>query len=538
MTESDSDDEVGERAKRPPDVIFIDAGINALAAALVLGEAGWRVLVLERNKEPGGAVRTLELTLPGFRHELGAMNLNPLASSLFYEKFGKALTNKGLELISADPSSGLVLPGGRFLGITKDREANLRAIAGFSALDAEAWKTWNADFDRCAPYLFRILGSPPARAGPLKHVFDDEDGVPDSVRQTLREILFSSLSEVLTTRFESDAVQAMIAAWTLHFDYAPDIAGGCWYPFIEINVGQQSGAMLAKGGSGRVASALADLISDVGGEVRTEQTFEKIVVEDGRAVGVRSASGEELRASRAIVACVTPTALLKLTDGHLTEREANLARNYRYGPGALLIHLALSDLPNWRAEGARRCFYIHVGSFLDYLAATYQQAMAGLLSAEPFFCITQPTLHDPSIAPGGHHVLRIFVRAVPAEIRGDAGRMIQGQTWTEEVKESFADHVLDLVEEHAPGIRDKILAKVIQSPLDLEELNPNLVDGDNNAGSMQLAQFYWGRPFPGSTDQRMPISGLYMCGAATWPGGGTNPGSGVFVAQEILADNQ
>lgn len=150
MTKIVSDDGVGKRAKRPPDVIFIGSGINALAAALVLGEAGWRVLVLERNKEPGGAVRTLELTMPGYRHELGAINLNPLAGSIFYEKFGKALTNKGVELISADPSSGIVLPGGRFLGITKDREANLRAIAAFSALDAEAWKTWNADFDHCA----------------------------------------------------------------------------------------------------------------------------------------------------------------------------------------------------------------------------------------------------------------------------------------------------------------------------------------------------------------------------------------------------
>jgi phytoene dehydrogenase-like protein len=125
-----------------------------------------------------------------------------------------------------------------------------------------------------------------------------------------------------------------------------------------------------------------------------------------------------------------------------------------------------------------------------------------------------------------------MVRAVPAEIRGDCVGKIQGSRWTDQVKTAFADRVVDFIEEHAPGFRDQILARTIHSPTDLERLNPNLVGGDLNAGSMHLDQFYGQRPFQGAS--RTPLPGLHLCGASTWPGGGTNPTSGILVANEIL----
>ena len=149
MTDDAGIPQAGTRGAPRPDAIFIGAGINALAGALLLARAGWRVLVLEQNKDPGGAVRTEQLTLPGFRHELGAMNLNPFVGSAFYKDVKSALAAKGVEFTRVDHASGLALPGGGFLGITTDRTANLRAIADFSAADAEAWKTWNGDFERC-----------------------------------------------------------------------------------------------------------------------------------------------------------------------------------------------------------------------------------------------------------------------------------------------------------------------------------------------------------------------------------------------------
>ena len=529
-----STDIPGKQQTRTPDAIFIGAGINSLGAACLLGRAGWRVLVLDRNQEPGGAIRTLELTLPGFRHDVGAMNLTVFANSPFVKRYGAALASKGVEFVTADRAFGSVLPGGRFLGITTDREANLRSIAAFSPADADAWKRWNADFEHCSPFLFRIFESPAAPSGPSGYVSGRGVEVPEAVRPALRGILLDSLRANLSTRFESDAVRALIAAWGMHVDYAPDIAGGCWMPFLETNVDERKGISLIKDGSGRVIAALVELVREAGGEVRCEQTVEEILIEDGRAVGVRLAGGEAIRSSRAVVACVTPTALLKLAGGHLPETAARRARAWQFGPGTMVVHLALSGLPDWEAEDARRSFYVHVGPSLDYLATAYRQALAGLLGTAPFCVVGQPTIYDPSRAPDGKHVLWVMVRAVPAVIRGDAAGRIEGRSWTHEVKEAFADRVLDLIEIYAPGLRNKILAKAVHSPIDLESLNPNLVGGDPCAGSQHLGQFYGHRPFAGYGGHRTPIPGLYLCGASTWPGGGANPGSGMLLAQMLL----
>lgn len=523
---------------RDPDIIFIGAGINSLGAALVLAEQGWRVLVLDRNSTAGGAVRTMELTLPGFRHDIGAANLSLFAASPFYAEHREALSEKGLELIVAEHSFGSLADDGRFLGISTDLDANLKSIARFSKADAEAWKAWRADYDRCSPVLFQILGSPAARSGPLELVFGrNGDDLPPNVATPVRGILLDSLRTNLGRRFQSDVVQALIGAWAMHLDYAPDVSGGCWMPFLETNGDERNGIPIARGGSGHMIRAIVELVREHGGSVVTNQTVEQILVEKGSAAGVRLADGRELRSSRGVVASVTPQALVRLTKGHLPEAVVEEASHYRYGPGTLMIHLALSKLPSWRDEAARRSFYVHVGPSLDYIAAAYQEAMAGMLPSHPFLVVGQPTVYDPSRAPAGRHVLWIMVRAVPAEIRGDAAGTIEDRAWTPETARKVADRVIRQLSRLAPGLPDAVLGMAIHTPLDLQELNPNLVNGDLNAGSLHLSQFYGNRPFAGYADHEMPIPGLYMCGASTWPGGGASPGSGMLLARRLLGGN-
>lgn len=520
---------------KDPKIIFIGAGINSLGAALVLSKAGWRVLVVDRNGTPGGAVRTMELTLPGFRHDIGAMNLSLIAGSPFYAEHREALAEKGLELIVADHPFGSLAADGRFLGISTDLEANLRSVARFSKADVDAWKAWRADYDRCSPVLFRIFGSPAVHSGPLELNFGRNGELPADVATPLRGILLDSLRANLGRRFQSDVVQAMVAAWALHLDYAPDISGGCWMPFLETNVDERNGIPMARGGSGNLIRAMVEVIREHGGSVITNQSVEQILIKGGRAAGVRLADGRVLRSSRGIVASVTPQALVKLTNGHLPEAVVEKANSYRYGPGTLVIHLALSRLPDWKDEAARRSFYVHVGPSLDYIAAAYQEGMAGMLASEPFCVVAQPTIYDPSRAPAGMHVLWIMVRAVPAKIHGDAAGIIKDRTWTRETAGKFADRVIRQLSRHAPGLPASVVGMAIHTPLDLQELNPNLVGGDLNAGSLHLAQFYGNRPFPGYADYEMPIPGLYMCGASTWPGGGASPGSGTLLAGKLLS---
>ena len=313
------------------DAVFIGAGINSLGAALLLAQTGWRVLVIDRNEEPGGAVRTQALTLPGFQHDIGAMNLSLFTGSPFYQQHKDALARKGVDFITADCSAGSVFLGGRFLGISMDQEETHGTIARFSRSDAEAWRTWRADFDDIAPTMFQIFGSPAPFGDPREYAFENLSDVPDSVQNRLRSILLDSLRTNLTARFESEELRAMIAAWGLHPDYAPDIAGGCFYPFLETNLDARQGISLVRGGSGRVIEALVALIKEAGGDVRTDTDVDKIVIEKDRAIGVRLKDGKIIHAKRAIIASTTLRALLDLTDHQLPlaeEQRAQLALWY------------------------------------------------------------------------------------------------------------------------------------------------------------------------------------------------------------------
>jgi phytoene dehydrogenase-like protein len=519
------------------DAIFIGAGINALGGAILLAEAGWRVLVLEKNDTPGGSVRTQELTLPGFHHDIGAINLNLFVGSPFYQQRKEAFAQKGLRFVTADPSVGSVFEGGRFVGISTNAEKLAQTIAGFSAADVLAWENWTQDFQDCAPHFFQIFSSPAPEKKTDDQPFGDLQDVPAHLQAKIKSLLLDSPRKLLSARFESEEIRAMIAAWGLHLDHSPDIAGGSFFPFLESNIDALQGIFLAEGGSCRLIEAMVDILRDSGGESRSATTVTEIVIENDRATGVLLKSGEVIKASHAVVAGITPSALLKLTNGHLPSPVIRRARNWRYGPGTMMIHLALSDLPDWQAEDARQSFYVHIGPSLDYMDRAYQEGVTGLLPAEPYCVVGQPTLYDPTRAPEGQHVLWIMVRCVPADIKGDAAGEITSHTWSAETRDAFADRVLDRIESYAPGLRQRILAQAVHTPLDLEALNPNLVGGDLCSGSVHLDQFYGQRPFPGHAHQAMPLAGLHMCGASTWPGGGASPGSGVLAAERILFEN-
>ena len=166
------------------------------------------------------------------------------------------------------------------------------------------------------------------------------------------------------------------------------------------------------------------------------------------------------------------------------------------------------------------------------MARAYSEAMAGLLPAEPVLVVGQPTAIDPSRAPAGKHILWVQVRVLPATILGDAGRQLGARGW-DAAKEQYADRVLDIIERYAPGTKAKVLARHVESPADLERRNPNLVGGDNLAGSHHLSQNFLFRPVAGWADWRTPVKDLYLIGASTWPGAGTGAGSGYMLAKML-----
>jgi phytoene dehydrogenase-like protein len=520
------------------DAVIVGSGHNSLVCAAHLQARGWKTIVLEQASLPGGAIKTMELTESGFRHDWAAMNLSLFAGSRFFADYGDDLRRLGLEFAPASDCFASVFPDGRWLGVSTDREKTTSRIAAFSANDARRFEELLAAFPGQAEYLFAILGSPMKM-----HVFAML--LLKAVRKKgfawtaqLARLLLASPRKWLTETFETEQMRALLAAWGMHLDFAPDIAGGAIFPYLEGMANQSFGMVIGKGGADTITRALCSLIGESGGEVRCDSRVARVLNENGKALGVELADGTRLMARRTVIANVAPSALI---DGLLDGKSGNAGfdasmRRFGHAPGTMMIHLALKDLPKWRAgTELRRFAYVHIAPSLDQMARTYQQAMAGLLPEEPVIVVGQPTAIDSTRAPKGRHVLWVQVRMTPAEIRGDEKGEITSFDWAK-VKVEYAERVLNIIERHAPGLRKSILGMHIVSPLDLEADNPNLVGGDQVCGSHHLTQHFLFRPAQGHSDGSTPVSGLYLTGAAVWPGAGTGAGPGYLLARKLAGN--
>jgi len=500
-----------------------------------LARKGWKVGVFERNAVAGGAVQTRELTLPGFRHDFGAMNLSLFAGSAFHRTYANELKNAGLEFAPVADCFASVFPDGRWFGVSTDIEKTVARLAAFSARDAETWRRLAGGFMGEAEHLFRLLGSPMtarALAGTAWNLWRKKGtaGALDMVR-----LLLSSPRVWLDETFETAHVKATLAAWGMHLDFAPDIAGGAVFPYLESMANQSFGMVLGKGGADTMIRALETMVTAAGGQVSVGAEVAEIVISGGKATGIRLASGETHMASKAVIAGVAPGSLMAklLPNGSGNTGFDSGMRRFRHAPGTMMIHLALDDLPEWSAgEELRKFAYIHIAPSLDQMARTYAQAMAGLLPDAPVLVVGQPTAVDPSRAPDGKHVLWVQVRVLPAEIKGDAAGGTESMHW-DDVKEAYADRALAIIETHAPGLARKVLGRAVFSPLDLERENPNLVGGDQICGSHHITQNFLFRPLRGFAGWNTPLAQLHIVGAATWPGAGVGAGSGFMLAQQL-----
>lgn len=515
-----------------PDAVVVGAGHNGLAVAIVLARAGWAVTVVEAADEPGGAVRTAEVTLPGFRHDLFATNLNLFAGSPFHGEFADDLARHGLEFVPTTHPFSSAFPDGRFVGITTDPDETARMIAAISPADRDAWRRLFARFDELAPHLFPLFGAALPSWAAARALWDGIRALGPDWPYELARLTLQSPREFVEEHFASPEVRALVASWGMHLDFAPDVAGGALFPFLESMASHANGMVLGRGGAGVMIDAMVGLLHELGGTLLLGRAARRITVEGGRATGVVLDDGERIGARRAVIADLTPTVLAGLVDDLRIRRDA---ARYRYGPGTMMIHAALADLPPWRDERARGFAYVHVAPYLEDMSRTYAQAVSGYLPDAPTLVVGQPTTVDPTRAPEGRHILWIQVRALPATIRGDAGDGIDAGDgrWTPEVAEAYADRVLDLLEAYAPGLRERILARTVLSPADLERADANLVGGDSLAGSHHPHQYLFLRPLPGWTRYRTPIPDLHICGAATWPGAGVGAGSGWILGRML-----
>jgi len=495
--------------------------------------------VLERNESVGGAVRSVELTREDFVHDCYATNLNLFLGSPVWEDLRADLETHGLSFAHSAKPYCNVFPGGSALRVYQDVERTLSELREHDPADADGWRRLYERFAQFERTLLPLYAMPLPSYRALKQLVSAARDLGYDDLSTLLRLISSSTRELSDAYLSTREAKSLLAPWGMHLDYGPDVSAGAMFPFLEAFTDMEAGISVVEGGASNLVEALADVCRDAGGTVATNAEVARIVVENGRTTGVRLTDGDRFHADRAVIANLTPTVLFGdlIDDGDVPASVTDQAEEYYYGPGTMMVHLALSDPVDWTAgEDLSEFAYVHIGPYVDDLAETYTDAMNGLLPASPLLVVGQTTAVDPSRTPGDGEILWIQVRALPGEIEGDAAGEIDATTWAE-AGDPYADRVIDKLDDYAPGIEDRITGRAVFTPADLEASNPNLVGGDSVAGSHHLRQNFLWRPFGDWHNYETPVEDLYMVGAATWPGAGVNAVSGYLAARKLTTED-
>lgn len=516
------------------DAIVVGSGINGMVAAAELGRAGWTVALLERNRQLGGFVASSELTLPGYVHDTFS-SWHPLfVSGPAYAVLGDDLARHGLVYCNTDDAMTASVAHDGTVSVAY-RDPRLTAAGFAETEDARTYLLALDWFERNAAHFGALMGSQVSRlslARLLARILKTNGR--KGAEEWLRDAVTSGRS-YCQRMFVGREVDHLWVPWLLHAGLSPDQAsGGMMLPVLAATL-HGFGLPVVKGGAANMVSAFRDLFDELNVQVYTEWPVERIVIDGGRAVAVE-AGGRRLRARRAILASVTPTALY----GSLLASDPSLAGlrgqadAYRYGRAGMQIHVALSSEPRWHDQRLGSIPLIHITDGSGSTAIACAEAEAGLLPRAPTVVVGQQFLLDPTRVPKGAGSLWLQLQEVPFRVRGDAaGQLDTAAGWTDELAQAYAQRALDRVAEHTHGLAAQVLCINAIPPTRLQGYNVNAVAGDPYGGSAELDQNFLWRPFPGAGRHRTCITGLWHIGASTRPGAGLGAGSGHLVATAL-----
>ena len=498
------------------DAVVIGSGPNGLTCAAHLIKAGWSVLVLEAGPTAGGACQTLELTRPGFLHDIGAgffpfAPVTPAFTLLDLEQVGLRWRHAPIDSThpSIDGSCGV---------ITRNLD---EALPHFGP-DADNWKKLIRWFAGARDDILNatMTSLPPIAAG-LPLLLESAINMAD--------IALSSGRSFGESRFTTDAARRLIPGLGLHADIGPDDPCGAIVGFMLAGMCSTVGFPAPEGGAGSIVRALLRRIQETPeGRVQCNTRVAKVIVRQGRAVAVQTENGEEIEARRAIIADTSAPALyLKLLDDeHVPGFVRRAMRRFQYGFSTFKVDYALDAPIPWSNELNRQAAVVHPGDSVNDLARFTAEVRAGKLPTNPYLVLGQQSIFDPTRAPRGNHTLYAYSR-VPAHVTGG---------WVQNA-ERFADTIDDRIEGLAPGYKKTILARKIHAPHDLERFNENLVAGDHGAGSASIDRQLFMKPVFPYFRYRTPVTGLYLGSAFTHPGPGVHGMCGYNAALAVLADS-
>ncbi|MER5204145.1 NAD(P)/FAD-dependent oxidoreductase [Streptomyces sp. NPDC002825] len=513
-----------------PDAVVIGSGPNGLVAANILADAGWHVVVVEASDRPGGAVRSDRGVHPDYVHDTFSAFYPLAAASPAIHAL--ALDRYGLRWSHAPEVVAHPLADGRCPVLSRDLGRTAASLAGFAAADGAAWERLHRLWGRVGEDLVGCLFTPfpPVRAA-LRLVA--RTGAEECLR-LLRTMLLPA-RRFGEEHFDGDGGRLLIAGNALHADLGPESALGGGFGWLMCMLGQDHGFPVPVGGAGRLTDALVARLRERGGRVLCGRTVSRVVVRNGRAVGVRTADGTEIATRRAVLADVPAPLLYErlLGEEHLPAALRADLRRFQWDFATVKVDWALSRPIPWACAGARRAGTVHVAEGVDALTRFAGQLAMHQVPDVPFTVLGQMTTADPSRSPAGTESAWGYTH-VPQHIRSDAGDEGIAGRWDAHEKEAIAARVESGIERLAPGFRAAVLARRVLTPPDLERLNPALVGGAVNQGTTSLHQQLMFRPLPGTGRPGTPIRGLYLCSATAHPGGGVHGAPGANAARAAL----
>ncbi|GAB1692362.1 phytoene desaturase family protein [Krasilnikovia sp. M28-CT-15] len=507
---------------RTVDAVIIGAGHNGLVAANLLADAGWDVLVWEATDSAGGAVRTAELSVPGFRHDLCSAFYplgvaSPVLRALDLESFGLAWRHAPAVLAH-------VLPDDRCALLSRDPAETAASVAAFDPRDAQVWLDEVDRWRRIGePLLDAMLRPfPPVRAtARLLRAL----GAAEALR--FGRMTVQPVRDYGHERFHGAGARLLVAGNALHTDLGPEQAGSTIFGWLLAMLGQCVGFPVPVGGADQLIEALLRRLASRGGTVEYGRPVTRVLHARAVAVGVQDAHGERVRARRAVLADVSAPTLYEQLVGlpALPRALATDVHRFQWDHATIKMDWALSRPIPWTAAQARCAGTIHLGADLDGLTEYSTDLTRGRLPSHPFVLLGQMTTSDPSRSPAGTESVWAYTH-VPHAMAGDISRMREQAQLMEEV-----------IERRAPGFRASILGRHVQLPGDLQRHNPSLFQGAVNGGTAALHQQLLFRPVPGLARADTPIDRLYLASSSAHPGGGVHGAPGANAARAALARN-
>jgi phytoene dehydrogenase-like protein len=510
-----------------------------LVAAAYLARAGRKTLVLERRPVVGGAAVTEEV-FPGFKFSVFSYVVSLLRPEIIRDL---DLPRHGLQILPLE-STITPLDNGDYLGSWADPDEARRELRRHSPHDADAMVLFGRLMHHMAMAVKPIIGMvppDPASLSPsdLKGLFQlggHFRSLGGERFHALHKLMTMSSADYLDEWFEFGPLKATKSASGIIGTFLGPRSPGSAYVLLHHYMGEIDGAFRAwgfqKGGTGGISNAIAGAARASGAEIRTDAAVERVLVKNGRAVGVALASGEEIAAAVVVSGLDPRLTFTRLVDpGLLPADLVDGVRRYKFRGSSGKVNLALAGLPDFKClpgPGPHLRGAISISPSVEYLERAYDDAKYGEFSRHPYMDIVIPSMIDPGMAPPGKHVMSVFVQYAPYHLNGG---------WTDAKREAFGDAVVKTLARYAPNIESLILHRQVLTPADIERIT-GLSEGNIFQGELALQQLFFLRPVPAWAKYRTPIRGYWQCGAGTHPGGGIMGASGRLAAVEILRNSR